>query len=251
MKKAKKILTLVACAVLLVCLSVGATIAYLTSTTGKVENTFTVGNGVEITLDEAKAVQLEADDEDGNKAGDYVADGDNRQNNNAYELHPGITAVKDPTIHVGEDSDDCWIIAKIEVTAEDMDALRGVIGYGDGLLSLTDLVSGGVLDAEYTFDEDADIATWNSENYKLTQQVVDEADSKKNVFYVYFNNIQSAGDELVLFEKITIPETWTQTQLAAFDELKIDAVAYAVQAAGFTSVEDAYAAAVETKDIAG
>ena len=49
--KFRRILLLLACAVLLVSLSVGATLAYLTSTTETVTNTFTVGN-VAITLDE-------------------------------------------------------------------------------------------------------------------------------------------------------------------------------------------------------
>ena len=52
MKKTRKILLMAACAVLLVCISVGATVAYLTST-DTVTNTFTVGQ-VAITLDEAK-----------------------------------------------------------------------------------------------------------------------------------------------------------------------------------------------------
>ena len=52
MKKTRKILLMAACAVLLVCISVGATVAYLTST-DSVTNTFTVGN-IQIKLDEAK-----------------------------------------------------------------------------------------------------------------------------------------------------------------------------------------------------
>ena len=48
--KLRKVLLLACSAVLLVCLSVGATLAYLTST-DTVKNTFTVGK-VAITLDE-------------------------------------------------------------------------------------------------------------------------------------------------------------------------------------------------------
>ena len=40
MKKTRKILAMAACAILLVCISVGATVAYLTST-DTVTNTFT------------------------------------------------------------------------------------------------------------------------------------------------------------------------------------------------------------------
>ena len=52
MKKAKKVVALALCAVMLVVGSVAGTMAYLTSSTGDVVNTFTVGN-VAITLDEA------------------------------------------------------------------------------------------------------------------------------------------------------------------------------------------------------
>ena len=48
--KLRRILLTLACAVLLVSLSVGATLAYLTSVTAEVQNTFTVGK-VQITLD--------------------------------------------------------------------------------------------------------------------------------------------------------------------------------------------------------
>ena len=51
-KKLRRILLTVCSAALLVCVTVGATVAYLTSTTGPVTNTFTVGK-VAITLDEA------------------------------------------------------------------------------------------------------------------------------------------------------------------------------------------------------
>ena len=50
MKKTRKILLMAACAILLVCISVGATVAYLTDMKS-VTNTFTVGK-VAITLDE-------------------------------------------------------------------------------------------------------------------------------------------------------------------------------------------------------
>ena len=53
MKKQKKVLALVLCAVMLVASSVLATMAYLTAQTDVVKNTFTVGNVV-IDLDEAK-----------------------------------------------------------------------------------------------------------------------------------------------------------------------------------------------------
>lgn len=101
MKKAKKVLALVLCAVLLVGASVAGTLAYLTSQ-DVVTNTFTVGK-VEITMDEAKV------DEYG--VADTAAD---RVDANTYKLIPGHTYIKDPIIHVGADSEACWLFVKIE-----------------------------------------------------------------------------------------------------------------------------------------
>lgn len=100
MKTTKKALLLALCAVLLVVSTVFATMAYLTSTTQVVKNTFTVGN-VKITLDEAKV----------NEYG--VKDGDTRVTENTYKLMPGHTYTKDPTIHVDANSEDCWLFVKI------------------------------------------------------------------------------------------------------------------------------------------
>ena len=101
----KKLLTvvgLVLCAVLLVVGSIFGTFAYLTSTPDPVTNTFTVGK-VEITLDEAKVTEY----------GVEVANAD-RVKENAYKLIPGHKYIKDPTIHVAADSEDCWVFVKID-----------------------------------------------------------------------------------------------------------------------------------------
>lgn len=101
MKKAKKVLLLVLCAVLLVGATVAGTLAYLTAN-DSVTNTFTVGK-VEITLDEAKVDEY----------GVEIADAD-RVDANEYKLIPGHTYTKDPTIHVAANSEDCWLFVKIE-----------------------------------------------------------------------------------------------------------------------------------------
>ncbi|MBR5560621.1 MAG: SipW-dependent-type signal peptide-containing protein [Clostridia bacterium] len=100
--KLKKILTLMCCAVLLVCISVGATVAYLTSQ-DSVTNTFSVGK-VKITLDEQDV------DNDTNTA-DNV---NGRDKANAYHLLPSTTYVKDPTVHVEDGSEDSWLFVKVE-----------------------------------------------------------------------------------------------------------------------------------------
>lgn len=101
MKTTKKALLLALCAVLLVVSTVFATMAYLTSTTKMVKNTFTVGKVV-ITLDEAKVDEYGVEE-----------NGASRVTENTYKLMPGHTYVKDPTIHVDAESEDCWLFVSI------------------------------------------------------------------------------------------------------------------------------------------
>lgn len=106
MKKAKKALALVLCAVLLVAGSVMGTMAYLTSTTETVNNTFTVGN-VSITLDETKVDEY----------GDIqygASSSTTKVTSNVYKLIPGHQYTKDPTVHVTAGSEDAWLFVKVE-----------------------------------------------------------------------------------------------------------------------------------------
>lgn len=100
MKKTKKILA-VACAMALsAAIAVGGTLAYLTSTTQVVTNTFTVGN-VAITLDEAPVDVY-----------GVVVEGARRAEN-SYKLIPGHNYTKDPIVHVDSDSEACWLFVKV------------------------------------------------------------------------------------------------------------------------------------------
>ena len=101
MRTKTKALALALCAVLLVVTTVFVTMAYLTSK-DSVTNTFTVGK-VTITLDEAKVTA------DGEKV-----QGADRVKENKYHLIPGHFYVKDPTIHVANGSEECWLFVKVE-----------------------------------------------------------------------------------------------------------------------------------------
>ena len=129
MKKAKKALAILLCAALLVGGTIAGTVAYLTAKTGPVTNTFTAGN-VAITLDELDV--------------DNSTEGKDRDTANAYNLIPGNTYVKDPTVHVAKNSENSWIFVKVEnglkdyltencienqiVTTNKWTALEGVAG---------------------------------------------------------------------------------------------------------------------------
>ena len=99
MKTKTKALLLALCGVLLIVGTVFTTVAFLTSTTDVVKNTFTVGN-VTITLDEE-----DVDDSTPDK---------DRDVENEYHLVPGGEYEKDPTIHVQANSEDCYLFIKVK-----------------------------------------------------------------------------------------------------------------------------------------
>ncbi|MBR6549319.1 MAG: hypothetical protein IKT68_07240 [Clostridia bacterium] len=103
MKTRNKVLLLALVAILLVVTTVFATLAYLTSVTDTVTNTFTVGN-VSITMDEA----------DVNTDGSYKTDATQRDTENEYKLISGKQYIKDPTIHVGAGSEASYLFVKID-----------------------------------------------------------------------------------------------------------------------------------------
>lgn len=126
MKTKRKALLLSVCAMLLVAASVMGTMAYLTAKTSAVQNTFTVGS-VNITLDEADV--------------DNSTSGASRDQANAYNLLPGSTYEKDPTIHVAAGSEDCWVFVKVENGLAAFEAGTGTIAAqitANGWTQLTD-----------------------------------------------------------------------------------------------------------------
>jgi predicted ribosomally synthesized peptide with SipW-like signal peptide len=103
----KKLLAVSIVVVLLVVAAVGSTLAYFTDKTDAAENTFTVGK-VKISLDEAKVDESGATilDADGNTT---------RVKGNEYKLVPSRSYDKDPTVHVLEGSEKCFIRAYITI----------------------------------------------------------------------------------------------------------------------------------------
>ena len=101
-RKLRKFLMLLASALLLVSVTVGATVAYLTAQTEVVTNTFTVGN-VALTLNESKVDLYGVKDE---TADPVMA--------NTYKLIPGHTYTKDPTVHITAGSENGWLFVKVD-----------------------------------------------------------------------------------------------------------------------------------------
>lgn len=186
MKKTSKALLLSLCAVVLVTASVLGTMAYLTST-DEVVNTFTVGN-VAITLDET--------DVDNSTPGE-----DDRDKANAYKLLPGHEYVKDPIVHVGADSEDCYLFVKVENEIADIE------------------------DASKSVESQMIKAGWT---------VVDP----DNGIYVYGTtaapSVVNGGANVPVFENFTVSGTVDNTTLADYANKTITVTAYAIQADGFT-----------------
>ena len=208
MKTKRKALLLTFCAVLLVVASVLGTIAYLTSQ-DEVKNTFTVGQ-VAINLDEAKV----------NPDGTPVANAD-RVRANSYKLLPGHTYTKDPTVTVLKGSESSYIKMTVTFTkAKELDAIFAPNG-----AELTSIFKG--------YDSDNWIAKGNTKNTTANTRTYE---------FWYKEAVGAPDADVALFDFITVPNDITGKQLATIQGMKITVNAYAIQADGFETAKDAWAA---------
>lgn len=104
----KKGLILILSIVMVVCISISATLAYLFVETPPVKNTFEYGD-IKITLDESENLDL--------------------------KMIPGNTITKDPAVTVLNDSEACWLFVKIDKSANFDDFMTYEIA--DGWTALT------------------------------------------------------------------------------------------------------------------
>ena len=194
MKKSKKILLLALALVLVAAVSIAGTLAYLTSKTEAVNNTFTIGN-VTITLDEH-----EVEDAYGETLTNTVTQ------SNEYKLLPGHTYQKDPTVHVIEESEACWVFVKVE----------------DGLAAIEDdtTVADQILANGWTALADVD-------NVFYQQVAADDA---------------ATGTDLVVFETFKIKADVANEALADYAGATIVITAYAIQADGLETAAAAWEA---------
>ena len=208
MKARNKILLLALCMAALIAVSVIGTMAYLTST-DTVTNTFTVGK-VAIKLDEAKV----------NDAG-VAATPAERVKTNSYKLMPGHSYTKDPTVHVTDGSENCYIFVKVEngISAFEAANEEGTDGYKT-------------------------IATQITTNGWTKLADVD------NVYYRSYTNGENAQKSFTVFSNFKIADnannaeaTKTSWNAVTAENTKITVTAYAIQADGFADAAAAWAAA--------
>lgn len=190
MRTKTKALALALCAVLLVVTTVFVTMAFLTDTKS-VTNTFTVGK-VAITLDEA----------DVKPDGTYESDASLRVQGNEYKLIPGHKYTKDPTVHVADDSEECWLFVKVENGLKDAEATGNT-----------------------TIAEQMQVKGWT-----LVDGTTD--------IYAH-SDTQKAGADVAVFDSFTIAGT---ADVSAYGAAKIVVTAYAVQADGFSTPSAAWSA---------
>lgn len=224
MKKAKKIVALLLCAVLLVGASIAGTVAYLTSQ-DQVVNTFTVGN-VQIYLDEIDYDKSETNPEAGVTGRDKA---------NVYHLLPGHEYDKDPTVTVKANSEECFVRMIMTINKQnELDAAFKAINEvraknGQDPISIADVLVG------------SDTAKWVPYSEK-------EVGNTRVYEFRYYQTVTAGSTNKALeplFTDIVMPDEITNAQLAtlyvegAEDNLKIDVVAHAIQADGFEGNADA------------
>lgn len=192
MKTKNKALLLALCAVLLVTASVLGTMAYLTDNK-KVTNTFTVGS-VAIKLDEAQV----------NPDGTPV-EGENvdRVTANEYKLLPGHEYKKDPTIHVADNSEDCFLFVKVENEIKDIESTE------EGKSVAAQMAAQG----------------WVAVDEQHPDVYVKMKDGALQTV--------KGGEDVTVFKTLTIAGSVDGTKLQTYSGKNINVTAYAVQKDGF------------------
>ena len=203
MRNKGKVLVLMLSAAALVAASVFGTMAYLTDEEA-VTNTFTVGQ-VGLDLDE-----LDVDND--NKATDNVTtdDGKVRDKANEYHLLPGHEYVKDPTVHIDENSESCWVFVKV-----------------------TNEISAIEWDDDENYTKVADQITTNGWTTPASA-----SDNTATVYYKQWtkptSQVEKSYYDLPVFANFKIDgDSVTNTVLGRFDGKSINVTAYAVQLDGF------------------
>lgn len=226
MKKRMKVLALLGCAVMLVAGSILGTIAFLTAEE-TITNTFTVGkvsfgdeeNGVDA-LDEALVDEYGVADASGK-----------RTDSNAFKLIPDHQYTKDPTIHINKDSEECYLfvtvtngISSIEAETESgvyKNIAEQMKANGWNQLNTTEYKDVYVY-SEKVSGEEVEKATDDTKgNTTLDIKIFENFKIKKNVEQSHFESL--VGDSVADDKKA-----------------KIIINAFAVQAEGFTTAENAW-----------
>ena len=221
--KARKILVSLAALALVAAISIGGTLAYLTSQ-ADVTNTFTVGN-IKMTLTEK--------DIDG-------AEDARTDEGNEYKLYPGQTYVKDPTATILKGSEKCYVRMLVEV--ENIGQLKAAIPgntAANGVFLLENLVENWHNNVwQYVnCTEGTKTVTVNGEQKKIETATYEFRYVKDGGVV---DAMESAQTLEPLFTNITVPGTVDNDHLAMLGAVKINVTAQAMQQEGFTTADAAW-----------
>lgn len=211
----KRFVAILLCVTLVALAAIGATFAYLTDSK-TVNNTFTMGN-VAIKLDETNV---------NDPTGDRVT-------SNAYNVYPGAVVTKDPIVHnTGKNA--AYIRATVNVSnwmnlcaayypesgfeftkpgyEKSLELLVGTLGEGWSVVGVTrgDTFTIGQFDAKFILKYDGKLA--------------------------------AGADTTAMFQKVIIPAGIDNASADAGSFSSVKVVAQAIQADGFDTWEDAFAA---------
>jgi hypothetical protein len=205
----KRTMIFITAMVLLFAIVTGSTIAYMTSSTDPVVNTFTYGSVV-IALDEGKV---------DTSTGKHIDAGATRTAANSYRLYPGSVYDKDPTIYVGNakgsiDSEDCYLFVKV------VNPIKALEASGNTTIAKQMEALGWV-------ELDATNGIYYYDGVKQGKN-----DTTKTV---------SNGETIKVFNTVTIANNANLNSISSGAQVKIKA--YAIQAENFNTALEAWNAA--------
>lgn len=213
----KRFVAILLCVTLVALAAIGATFAYLTDTK-TVDNTFTMGN-VKITLDETNVNDPEGD----------------RVTRNTYNVYPGAVVTKDPIVHN---------------TGKNAAYIRATVNVSNWM----NLCAAYYPDFKETFPNDGYKAALNllvgelGEGWSVVGVeagdtfTIGQFDAKFILKYdgALDGALAAGADTTAMFQTVTIPAGIDNANTDSFKEVKV--VAQAMQADGFNTWEDAFAA---------
>lgn len=168
----KKTLTIVMAMVLVAAVAITGTLAYMSTQSGTVTNTFTFGN-MSITLKESPV------DDNGKKvAGDLV-------DKNDYKVIPGAEVDKEPIVTVNAGSENCWVYVGIQ---------NNVLVDGNEVADYTNYIG-----ADWEKVENAALAAKHVTVYKFKTVVENSATDKQ--LPAVFTNVKFDGENITLENK--------------------------------------------------
>lgn len=247
MKAKNKVLLTTLCAAALVAGTVLGTMAYLTDK-DEVENTFTVGSvnlgeGLEKGLDEAKVNEYgERVDTSGE-----VYEGSNTQTladrvqKNTYKLVPGHKYIKDPTVHVKNDSEKSYIFITVDNGLVQTIDGKPVNIEASSSNSYT-TVAGQIAGHEWSVLQDSNDNYISFEGKVVYYKEWTKPLTPEGQPNVDENNkpVTTGTTDLIVFDEFKVNGEVDKAIIAKFENKNIVIKAYAVQMDGFDSAAEAW-----------